>query len=87
MFSSDIIGYIGGFFTTICLIPQLVTIIQTRNVTNISLEMYIVLLIGQLFWISFGIITNEFSVIIANIISAAINITILTLGYYLKFKF
>lgn len=73
----DIIGYVAGFLTTICLIPQLIKIIITKSTNDISLSTFIVLLLGQILWTSYGILVFDLRIIIANIISLLITFSII----------
>jgi MtN3 and saliva related transmembrane protein len=65
----DIIGYVAGFFTTICLIPQLFKIITTKSANDISISSFIVLILGQFLWCVYGIFILDLRILIANIIS------------------
>lgn len=84
MLVSTIIGYIGGLLTTICLVPQLVTIYKAKSVENVSLEMFCVLLLGQILWVTYGIMVVDTNVIVANVVSGLLTTSILVLGMYYK---
>ena len=73
----DIIGYIAGFLTTICLIPQLIKIIITKSTNDISLSTFIVLLLGQILWITYALLILDLRILIANIISLTITFSII----------
>lgn len=73
----DTIGYIAGFLTTICLIPQLIKIINTKSTNDISLYTFLVLLLGQILWTSYGILVFDLRILIANIISLLITSSII----------
>jgi len=79
----DVIGYVAGFFTTICLIPQLFKIITTKSANDISISSFIVLILGQLLWVIYGILILDLRILIANIISVILGslIIIFTLIY------
>jgi MtN3 and saliva related transmembrane protein len=65
----DVIGYVAGFFTTICLIPQLFKIVTTKSANDISISTFIVLILGQTLWIIYAILIFDLRILIANIIS------------------
>lgn len=73
----DIIGYMAGFLTTICLIPQLIKIIITKSTNDISLSTFIVLLLGQILWITYALLILDLRILIANIISLTITFSII----------
>jgi MtN3 and saliva related transmembrane protein len=78
------IGYIAAGLITICLIPQLLKIISTKNVEDISWLTYTLLLTAELLWLVYGIVLNDLRIIIANAVSATCSMTILIL--YVAYK-
>ena len=66
----EIIGFIAAFCTTVSFIPQIIKLIKTKQVRDISLFMYIVLLIGILLWLIYGIFIKDNPVIIANVLGS-----------------
>ena len=76
-----IIGLAAAVFTTIANIPQTYKIIKSKSTADISGMTYIILLIGLLLWIAYGIFTQDLPIILANGISAATSILILILNY------
>ena len=79
----EIIGYLGGFFITISFIPQLIKSYRTKSVEDISVWMIITTLIGTVFWLTYGFLTNTLPILVANFIF------IVTVLYqlFLKFKY
>lgn len=73
----DTIGYIAGFLTTICLIPQLIKIIVTKSSNDISITTFIILLLGQILWSVYAILIYDLRILIANIISLTITLSII----------
>ncbi|MBD3296244.1 MAG: hypothetical protein GF392_02615 [Candidatus Omnitrophica bacterium] len=63
------IGLIAGFCTTVSFVPQLIKIVATKKVRDISLHMYAVLATGIFLWLVYGILIGEFPVILANAVS------------------
>lgn len=77
----DIIGYIAAVLITICLVPQLLKIAQTKNVQDISWLTYVILLTAQVLWLVYGIILADLRIIIGNAISCTCSIIILILYF------
>ena len=73
----DIIGYVAGLFTTICLIPQLFKIITTKSAKDLSISSFIVLILGQTLWIIYAILIFDLRILIANIISVILGYLII----------
>ena len=80
----DIIGILAGLLIIISFIPQLVTIIKHRRARDISISMYIILLIAQILWIVYGFLKSDLQIIITN--STTAFLTILIIGFSLYFN-
>lgn len=64
-----IIGIIAGICTTISFIPQIIKILKTRHVRDISLYMFVILTTGIFLWLVYGIFLEQFPIILANSVS------------------
>ena len=62
----DYIGYIGTFFISINLIPQIYHIYKIKDVKSISIISYIFNLISSVFMISYGYLIDKTPIIISN---------------------
>jgi MtN3 and saliva related transmembrane protein len=78
-----VIGLIAGVMTTGSFIPQLIKALQTKSTGDISIVMYIVMVLGIGLWIVYGIYQKSLPLILANIVSLSITSTIL----YLKLRY
>lgn len=74
-----VLGLVAGSLTTGAFLPQLIKVLKSRSTTDISLLMYIVICIGILLWLIFGICTSSIPVIAANAVTLVIAGTILIL--------
>ncbi|MFT5359925.1 MAG: MtN3 and saliva related transmembrane protein [Candidatus Paceibacteria bacterium] len=72
-----VIGYIAAFCTTVAYIPQAIKIIRTKDTKSISLWMYIVVTIGVLSWLIYGIFIKDTPLVIANFVTFLFTLTIL----------
>ncbi|MFH1836826.1 MAG: SemiSWEET transporter [Candidatus Omnitrophota bacterium] len=63
------IGFIAGSMTTLSFLPQIIKIVKTRCVRDISLCMYIMLATGIFLWLVYGTLIKELPVILANSIA------------------
>jgi MtN3 and saliva related transmembrane protein len=79
-----ITGMAAAFCTTASFLPQAIKTIQTKDTSGISLSMYSLFALGTLLWLSYGIITNNLPVAIANGITFIFAAIIL--GYKIKYK-
>ena len=69
MNTTSIIGYMAAFSTTVSFLPQAIKTIQTKNTSGISLAMYALFTAGTLFWLTYGLMSGSFPVVVANAIT------------------
>ncbi len=77
----EILGLVGGFFTTTSLIPQVWRLYRLKSAREISLAFNIFFALGVIFWLAYGIALSLTSVILWN------SITLLLVGSMLFAKF
>ena len=71
-FNIEYIGLIAAILTTSGFAPQVYKTLKTKSVTGVSLTMYLVLFLGMLFWLYYGILMSSLSIILANIVSGGL---------------
>ena len=76
---SQYVGIVAGLLTGISLLPQLFKIIKEKKANSISFGMLVVLLGGLCVWILYGILQQDYPVIITNSFSLMTNIVIVIL--------
>jgi len=76
-FLGEIIGYLSGACTTLAFLPQAIKSITTKNVSGLSLYMYVIYCIGLVFWILYGVYLHSFQIILFNSITLVFNVIIL----------
>ena len=75
----QIIGFIAGILTTVAVLPQLIKSWKTKKVMDISPFMFVLLLGGVGMWVVYGIIKNDYPIILTNGISFLLNLSMLVL--------
>ena len=78
----QILGLVAGAVVVFAALPQILKIVRTKQTRDLSLPTYVLLNIGTILWIIYGILTRQTAIIIPNVIFQVFNITIL----YLKIK-
>jgi MtN3 and saliva related transmembrane protein len=63
---SDILGYVAATLTTAAFVPQAWRTWRTKDVSGISLRMYLVFTTGVAIWLAYGIALKEMPMILAN---------------------
>ncbi len=71
----EIIGVLAAILTTSGFIPQLVKTIRTKNISGVSLTMYLVLFFGIIGWLIYGFLINSFAIKLANSVSGLLVFT------------
>ncbi|WP_406685611.1 SemiSWEET transporter [Seonamhaeicola sp. MEBiC1930] len=76
----EIIGLIAAVLTTSAFLPQVYKTWKTKDVSSLSLPMFVIFFIGILFWLIYGMLTKSVAMILAN------SITIISSFLLLYFK-
>ena len=63
---ADLIGFIATAFTTVAFIPQLLRAWQTKKTEDLSLLTLVILAIGLVLWLVYGLLANLKPIIFAN---------------------
>ena len=79
LITPDTFGFIAAGLTTIAFLPQVIKTSKTKKAEDVSIIMLIMFIAGLIFWIVYAIETNALPVLIANIITLILNVTILVL--------
>lgn len=80
----NIIGLVAAFLTTISSLPQVIKTIKLKEARDISFWMWALLALGIFLWLIYGILKNDFPIILANGISLLL--ILIVLGLKIKFK-
>lgn len=81
--STEMIGLVAACLTTSAFVPQVVQTMRTKDVSGISLPMYIVLCAGICLWLVYGLLNQQISVIAANGVTLLLALVVL----FLKLKY
>jgi MtN3 and saliva related transmembrane protein len=76
-------GYLAAILTTLSFLPQAIKTIKEKNTEGISLIMYSMFTAGVLFWLMYGLFINDLPIIVANMVTLILAVSIL----YLKVKY
>ncbi|MFV1923043.1 MAG: SemiSWEET transporter [Methylotenera sp.] len=83
---TDYIGSFAATCTTIAFIPQAIQSYRTRDLSGISLPMYAIFTSGVALWLVYGLLKNDWPIIIANAVTVALSAMILILKVIETFK-
>ena len=77
--SPEFVGFIAGVFTTFASLPQIMRVLRTRSMNDVSLISLCMLGVGISLWLGYGIMLHAASIIIWNAIGLGMYLTQITL--------
>lgn len=84
--NAEFIGIAAGICTAISLLPQIIKVIREKKTEDISIFYLLVLLLGLGLWTYYGFLKDDLPIIVTNMFSMLLNITMIGLGLYYKKK-
>ncbi|WP_348822216.1 SemiSWEET family sugar transporter [Flavobacterium aestuarii] len=78
------IGILAAIFTTMANIPQTYVIIREQSTEHVSVTTYFILLTGTLLWVYYGILKNDWPIILTNAFTSITSIIIILLNFSSK---
>ena len=84
MASIEILGLVAGTITSVTFLPQVVKIWQTKSAKDLSLMMLLLLMLGVVLWLIYGLVIMSAAIIYTN--SMVLAMSFIMLYFKLKFK-
>jgi len=84
MAAIEILGLVAGTITSITFLPQVVKIWQTKSAKDLSLMMLLLLMLGVVLWLIYGLVIMNAAIIYTN--SMVLFMSLIMLYFKLKFK-
>ena len=82
----EFFGYFAAILTTAAFLPQLIKTLKTKKAEDVSLLTLIMFICGVGFWIIYGYKISSAPILLANIITLILNLSILISKlFYSKF--
>jgi MtN3 and saliva related transmembrane protein len=79
----ELLGFVGGFFTTFSLVPQVWRLYRIKSAKEISLAFNVFFALGVIFWLAYGILLDLPAVILWN----SITLVLVSSMLYAKIKY
>ena len=80
----QILGLAAGTITSITFLPQVIQIWKTKSAKDLSLFMLILLILGVLLWLTYGLLVKDAAIIYTN--SMVLAMSLILLYFKLRFK-
>ena len=72
------IGFLAGTGTTVSFFPQMVRVIRTGSVADLSIYMFLIHSTGVCLWVSYGVLVGDMIIVAFNCVTAFFNLIILS---------
>jgi MtN3 and saliva related transmembrane protein len=74
---NESIGIIAAILTTSAFIPQVYKIYKEKKAQGVSLTMYLIMLVGVLLWLVYGVLIGSIAIILANSVTAVLQLLVI----------
>ncbi len=81
---TTITGLVASIFTGVSLLPQLIKLLKEKKAEDISFGMLATLFLGLCGWIVYGVMKEDWIIIISNAFSLTVNILICIFSFKYK---
>jgi MtN3 and saliva related transmembrane protein len=78
---STAIGIAAGSLTAVSALPQVFKVLKDKKATDVSPLMFAVLMAGNAAWVWYGILLEEWPIIITNAFSFCVDCTMIVLNF------
>jgi MtN3 and saliva related transmembrane protein len=79
----DYVGFIGGVFSSISFLPQVIKLWKTRSAKDLSMMTLLFLIVNVCTWLTYGVLIHAWPLIVTN----AIVLSMVLLMVYFKLTF
>jgi MtN3 and saliva related transmembrane protein len=80
----EILGLVAGTITSVTFLPQVIKIWQTKSAKDLSLMMLLLLMLGVILWLTYGLVIMNAAIIYTN--SMVLAMSLIMLYFKLRFK-
>jgi MtN3 and saliva related transmembrane protein len=80
----EILGLVAGTITSVTFLPQVIKIWQTKSAKDLSLMMLLLLMLGVVLWLIYGLVVMSAAIIYTN--SMVLAMSLIMLYFKIRFK-
>jgi MtN3 and saliva related transmembrane protein len=80
----EILGLVAGTITSVTFLPQVIKIWQTKSAKDLSLMMLLLLMLGVVLWLIYGLVVMSAAIIYTN--SMVLAMSLIMLYFKVRFK-
>ena len=75
---TKVIGFLAGAGTTVSFFPQMIRVIRTKSVSDLSIYMFLIHSTGVSLWVAYGVLVDDMIIVLFNCVTALFNMVILS---------
>lgn len=79
----EFVGFTAAILSTFAFLPQVIKTWKSKSAKDLSLGMYLLVSSSVLMWLIYGILTVDWPIILANIVTLSMSLVIL----FFKFRY
>ncbi len=83
MTAIQILGLVAGTITSVTFLPQVVKIWQTKSAKDLSLMMLLLLMLGVILWLAYGLLIKNVAIIYTN----SVILVLSSIMLYFKYRY
>ena len=76
---TQILGYTAGAITSLTFLPQVVKTWKEKSAKDVSLLMFIIAAVNEAMWIGYGILKNDWVIILTNSVIICLSLVMIFL--------
>lgn len=76
------IGFLAGTGTTVSFFPQMIRVVRTGSVADLSIYMFLIHSTGVSLWVAYGVLVDDLIIILFNCVTILFNLVILS--YFIR---
>jgi MtN3 and saliva related transmembrane protein len=80
---TDILGYSAGAITSLTFLPQVIKTWKEKSAKDVALNMFLIAAINEVMWIVYGVLLNNWVIILTNSIVLSMSLIMI----FLKLKY
>ena len=83
---TELLGYLAAICTTVAFVPQVLKTYKSKSAENLSLGMFLFFASGIVLWLIYGIMINEYPIIVANLVTLVLAVILIYFKFLYKTK-
>ena len=81
MITATQVGLVAGALTSCAVLPQVMKAYRSKHVRDISVWQPVILVIGMILWLAYGIMINDLPLVSANVFSILCNVVLIAMKF------